>query len=336
MSRLAWLAGAVAGAWLAWAGPAHGQGRVALTALDQIEIQQLVWKYAYALDTGADNGYAYADLFTADATFTGMNQGPKGRSYKGREALAALARGGKRGPLYVSHFSTGVLIEQTPQGAKGKVYVLIVDPAEGGRAGAITNGGHYQDEYVKTAAGWRFKSRVFYASEVGPTPRQLSSPPDDAPVAPAQTPAAPAQKPVALSADEYLQIRHLVASYAFMLDSGQDAGFGYADLFAPGAEFIRPYTTGRDNLAKLALDQPHGPLYTRHFITNHVIEPSAAGVTGKQYLLVADISETREKPGSIFLAGHYEDQYVKTERGWRFKRREFIPSRPGPAAPAAQ
>ena len=37
----------------------------ALSALDQIEIQQLVWKYAYALDTGADNGYAYADLFTA-------------------------------------------------------------------------------------------------------------------------------------------------------------------------------------------------------------------------------------------------------------------------------
>ena len=145
-----------------------------------------------------------------------------------------------------------------------------------------------------------------------------------------------AQQPVALTAEDYLAIRHLVASYAFMLDSGQNAGFGYADLFAPGAEFIRPYTTGRDSLAKLALDQPHGPLYTRHFITNHVIESSAAGVTGKQYLLVADISETREKPGSIFLAGHYEDQYVKTERGWRFKRREFIPSRPGPAAAAAR
>ena len=168
------------------AAPASTQSQGSLTALDQIEIQQLVWKYAYALDTGADNGYAYADLFTADATFTGMNQGPKGRTYKGREALAALARGGKRGPLYVSHFSTGVLIEPTAQGAKGKVYVLIVDPAEGGRAGAITNGGHYEDEYVKTPAGWRFKSRVFYASELSATPRQLQSPPSEAPLGPAR------------------------------------------------------------------------------------------------------------------------------------------------------
>ena len=147
--------------------------------------------------------------------------------------------------------------------------------------------------------------------------------------------AAHAQSPAALTADDYLQIRQLVASYAIALDGGGNAGFAYADLFAPGAEFIRPYTTGRDNLAKLALNQPHGPLYVRHFITNHVIESSGAGVIGKQYLLVVDISETRDKPGSIFLAGHYEDQYVKGDRGWRFKRREFIPSRPGPAAPAA-
>ena len=106
-----------------------------------------------------------------------MNQGPKGRAYKGREALAALARGGKRGPLYVSHFSTGVVIEPSPEGAKGKVYVVIVDPAEGSKPGVITNGGHYEDVYVKTPAGWRFKSRVFYASELGPSPRQLVSPP---------------------------------------------------------------------------------------------------------------------------------------------------------------
>jgi hypothetical protein len=324
------------------AAPASTQSPGTLTALDQLEIQQLVSKYAWALDSGENNGYAYADLFTPDATFTGMNQGEKGRTYKGREALAALARGGKRGPLHVSHYSTGVIIEPAPQGAKGKNYVLIVDPAEGGRPGAITNGGHYEDEYVRTPGGWRFKSRVFYASELGPTPRQLKSPPSEAPVAPppaagpspgASAPPRP-QPRASLTADELLEIRRLVASYAFALDSGQDAGLAYADLFAPGAEFIRPYTTGRDNLAKLALDQPHGPLYTRHFITNHVIEWTPAGVTGKQYLLVADISETRDKPGSIFLAGHYEDQYVKTGRGWRFKRREFIPSRPGPAQPA--
>jgi hypothetical protein len=152
-----------------------------LSPMDYIEIQELVAKYAYALDTGAENGYAYANLFTPDAVFVGMNQGEKGGSYKGREALAALARGGKRGPLYVSHFNTTVIIEPAADGATGKVYVVIVEPGEGGKPGAITNGGHYQDSYVKTPAGWRFKQRVFYQSELGPDPRQLKSPPEAAP-----------------------------------------------------------------------------------------------------------------------------------------------------------
>jgi hypothetical protein len=143
-------------------------------------------------------------------------------------------------------------------------------------------------------------------------------------------PASAATSATTLTVDDYIQIRQLVANYAFALDGGANAGFAYADLFAPGAEFIRPPTTGRENLAKLALDQPHGPLYARHFITNHVIESSPTGVTGKQYLLVIDVSETREKPGTIFLAGHYEDRYAKTpQQGWRFMRREFIQSRAG-------
>ena len=162
-----------------------------LAPMDYIEIQELVARYAYALDSGADNGYAWANLFTPDAVFVGMNQGETGRSYRGREALAALARGGKRGPLYVSHFNTTVVIEPAADGATGKVYVVIVEPGEGGKPGAITNGGHYQDSYVKTPAGWRFKQRVFYQSEVGPTPRQLKSPPAAAPPAGTAPAAAP-------------------------------------------------------------------------------------------------------------------------------------------------
>src|SRR5688572_17039412 len=50
----------------------HGQQRNAsgtLTSMDYIEIQQLVSRYPYALDTGADGGYLYADLFTPDGVF---------------------------------------------------------------------------------------------------------------------------------------------------------------------------------------------------------------------------------------------------------------------------
>lgn len=136
----------------------------------------------------------------------------------------------------------------------------------------------------------------------------------------------------ALTVEDYLEIQTLVNSYAYALDTGADNGYMYADLFAEDGEFIRPYTVGRDNLAKLALDQPHGPQYVRHYLMNQLIEATPAGVVGKQYLAVIDIGEAGA-PSGIFVGGHYEDVYVKTPQGWRFKRREFIPSRSGVVPP---
>ena len=56
-----------------------------LTPLDYIEIRQLVARYAYAVDTGADNGYVYASLFAPDGAFLDRT----GRATSGRETLAA-------------------------------------------------------------------------------------------------------------------------------------------------------------------------------------------------------------------------------------------------------
>ena len=143
---------------------------------------------------------------------------------------------------------------------------------------------------------------------------------------------AAAPKAGTLTAMDYVEIHNLVAKYARGNDTCGNNGYMYADLFAPDGEFIRPPTKGRDNLAKLALDQPHGPMYVRHFLANQLIEPTADGAIGKQYLVVIDIGEAG-KPGSIFIGGHYEDIYTKTPAGWRFKRREFIPSQAGVTPP---
>ena len=76
--RLSLVAAALA---LSAAGPsAQSSGFLPLTPMDRIEIQHLIARYAYALDTGGRNGYDYADLFTPDGVFVGMNQGPTGRS----------------------------------------------------------------------------------------------------------------------------------------------------------------------------------------------------------------------------------------------------------------
>jgi hypothetical protein len=136
----------------------------ALTAMDYIEIQQLVARYPYALDTRGDNGYMYADLFAPDGTFG---------TTKGREALAAVARGNqpeKSGPAATRHFLTNVIITETPEGVVGRQYNVLIDVGNSTKASAIDHGGHYEDVYVKTPAGWRFKSRTYVRSKLGPKP----------------------------------------------------------------------------------------------------------------------------------------------------------------------
>ena len=139
-----------------------------LTPLDYVEIKQLVSRYAYAVDTGADNGNVYASLFAADGAFADR----MGRETKGREALAALARRNTRGPQSAFHFIVNHVIEPTSEGAVGKEYLVQLRIGEGEKPNDIFGGGHYEDVYVKTPDGWRFKRRQFMPSEGSPRPRR--------------------------------------------------------------------------------------------------------------------------------------------------------------------
>jgi hypothetical protein len=132
-----------------------------LTALDYIEIRQLVARYAYAVDTGADNGNVYASLFAPEGAFADR----AGRETTGREALAALARRNTRGPQSAFHFIVNHVIEPTRDGAVGKEYLLQLRIGDGERPNGVFGGGHYDDVYVKTPEGWRFKRRQFIPSE---------------------------------------------------------------------------------------------------------------------------------------------------------------------------
>jgi hypothetical protein len=130
-----------------------------LTALDYAEIQQLNSRYPHALDTCADKGNEYAELFTADGVFT-----VNGKKSEGRESLAAVAGGPncprrKMNPLNMRHVIVNTVIAPSLEGATGKSYVLQVSFGEGG--GKLIAGGKYSDVYVKTPEGWRFKSRTY-------------------------------------------------------------------------------------------------------------------------------------------------------------------------------
>jgi hypothetical protein len=151
--------------------PPRARRPAALSPQDYIEIQQLVRKYAWALDGGDNYGYAYADLFTPDGVFVGMNQGPDGRSYQGRDVLSALARTPAGGPTNQRHFTMNHVITPSPDGATGRAYVVMLDIGIVGKPNAVNHGGHYEDAYEKTSVGWRFKKRTYWESKVDTWPK---------------------------------------------------------------------------------------------------------------------------------------------------------------------
>jgi hypothetical protein len=139
-----------------------------LTALDYIEIQQLIAKYARALDTCSNNGYDYADLYTPDGVFLPMVNGKSVPGIQGREKLAEVSGGGSKGCKNVPWIEQGVhhiyanhIITPTPDGAKGTVDMMMI--GLDGNPNKIENDGYYEDTYVKTAQGWRFKQRTHHA-----------------------------------------------------------------------------------------------------------------------------------------------------------------------------
>jgi hypothetical protein len=153
-----------------------------LTALDYFQIQQLAAKYARAIDTCANNGYDYADLYTSDGYFAPSMNGKVLAKFQGREQLAEVSGGGAKGckdvpwikeglhHLYVNH-----IITPTADGATGTVDMLMI--GLGGDPNKIEYDGYYEDVYARTPQGWRFKSRTHHAllnqgKRVTPAPKK--------------------------------------------------------------------------------------------------------------------------------------------------------------------
>lgn len=148
-----------------------------LTAQDYYEIEQLMYRYAHAIDTCANDGYDYADLFTDDGVFVdyftdeGFAQKGLVRAV-GREALARASGGGDRGCKNVgwkdwSHLMINPVISPTATGATGRVYLVVI--GEQGPTHTQRFGG-YEDEYVKTADGWRIQRRTHVRNKMWSSP----------------------------------------------------------------------------------------------------------------------------------------------------------------------
>ena len=114
----------------------------------------------------------------------------------------------------------------------------------------------------------------------------------------------------------------LFARYA---DSGDHAAL--AQLFTEDCEFARPFQPdhpfyGRDRVQAIFRDRP--PILVRHLVTNVLVEViSETEARGTNYLAMLSSHASTEPPqeaGALYVGG-FEDHYVKTPGGWRFKRR---------------
>jgi hypothetical protein len=127
-----------------------------LTAQDEAEIRQLSQKYATAL--GLCKAEEYAAVFTADGFYSSSEfMGARHREMYG-------TKGGKiprseMVPFVMSEPQcTDAAAPKTPRAAPA---TIVITPSPGGATGVIplANGNKYEDVYVKTAQGWRIKSR---------------------------------------------------------------------------------------------------------------------------------------------------------------------------------
>jgi len=123
----------------------------------------------------------------------------------------------------------------------------------------------------------------------------------------------------AVTAQDKAEIQSLVRAYARTL--GGCAASEYADLFAPGtgsfASGFRGHVVGRERLIAMVQSERHcietaagtAPAPRPGNAPTVAVDVTPAGVFG-----IADLGG----------AGHYEDEYVKTPKGWRFAARTVI------------
>ena len=148
----------------ALAAPARAYAQSAtVSPADRSAIQQLLSRYNEALQTCASQ--QYADLFTIDGTFTSDDfRGAKHRELYGKSAKLA---GHDKLVELVETEEFCLNPQQRAARATGRTRSapsfanLMLQPDGESVRGVLplASGGRYEDVYVKTSNGWKFKSR---------------------------------------------------------------------------------------------------------------------------------------------------------------------------------
>ena len=136
-----------------------GTRSAALSTQDYIDIQQLYARYAQLIDTGDAEGWA--NTFTPDGVFN--------NSSRGHDALVQFVHDwrDKRRGASLRHWNSNLVVTPSAEGASGSIYMQLLDIST--KQPTATASYRYEDVLVKTAAGWRFKTRVLHR-DTAPAP----------------------------------------------------------------------------------------------------------------------------------------------------------------------
>src|SRR5579872_5035908 len=104
-------------------------GAATLPAADYYDILDLNARFCHGLDSGADDGRMFANVFTPDGAF--IDGGT--RTIQGSEQLAAMAQAtAQKGPTNLVHLMVNMKIDPVPGGARQYAYLQIVGPTADG------------------------------------------------------------------------------------------------------------------------------------------------------------------------------------------------------------
>ena len=134
-----------------------------LNTQDYIDIEQLYATYNHAIDSGDAEGWA--GTFTPDGTFN---------KFAGHDQLVGFIQQWKEKMNGANrrHWNTNLRILPSKDGASASVFLMLVDVS----TKSIVATGMYNDTLVKTASGWRFKTRATKMDAATPPPAPPSPP----------------------------------------------------------------------------------------------------------------------------------------------------------------
>ena len=128
------------------------QAAGARTGADIAEIEQLYARYNQGLDFRDQE--LLLSAFADDAVYTTGG----GEEYAGRQAIAGWAEPLlSAGPTTLTHNNTSIVITPTADGAQGRGYWILFNVEQQPPQPLMS--GYYTDTFVKTADGWRIKTR---------------------------------------------------------------------------------------------------------------------------------------------------------------------------------